>query len=87
MKKKKYLILLLALLVSITTFAQKATYKGVVVDNHGDPIIGASVVQKGTSTGTVTDLDGNFSVSTDAGSILSISYIGYKTKEIKGSIT
>ncbi|WP_036879243.1 SusC/RagA family TonB-linked outer membrane protein [Xylanibacter oryzae] len=85
MKKKRYLILLLTLLVSITTFAQKSTYKGVVVDNHGDPIIGASVVQKGTSTGTVTDLDGNFSVSTDAGSILSISYIGYKTKEIKVS--
>ncbi len=83
MKKKRYLILLLTLLVSITAFAQKTTYKGVVVDHNGDPIIGASVVKKGTSVGTVTDLEGNFSLSTEAGSILSISYIGYRTKEIK----
>ncbi|MCH4212732.1 MAG: SusC/RagA family TonB-linked outer membrane protein, partial [Prevotella sp.] len=85
MKKKRYLILLLTLLVSIATFAQKTTYKGVVVDHNGDPIIGASVIKKGTSTGTVTDLEGNFSLSTEAGSTLSISYIGYKTKEIKVS--
>jgi len=76
--------MLLALVVSITAFAQKANYSGVVVDGHGDPIIGASVVQKGTTTGTVTDLDGNFKVSADAGSTLVISYIGYKTKEVKG---
>ncbi|MCH4183782.1 MAG: carboxypeptidase-like regulatory domain-containing protein, partial [Prevotella sp.] len=85
MEKKRYLILLLALLVSITTFAQKATYKGVVMDHNGDPIIGASVVKKGTSVGTVTDLEGNFSLSTEAGSILSVSYIGYRTKEVKVS--
>ena len=50
-------------------------------DGHGDPIIGASVVQKGTTTGTVTDLDGNFKVSADA--IPLVIYIGYKTKEVK----
>ncbi len=84
MKRERFLIMLLALVVSITAFAQKANYSGVVVDGHGDPIIGASVVQKGTTTGTVTDLDGNFKVSADAGSTLVISYIGYKTKEVKG---
>src|SRR5574344_225884 len=85
MKRKRLLIFLLTFVVSITAFAQKTNYSGSVVDGNGEPIIGASVVQKGTSTGTVTDIDGNFKLSADVGSTLTISYIGYKTKELKGA--
>ena len=60
--------------------------KGVVVDPNGDPIIGASVVEKGTSNGTVTDLDGAFSLRVSSpNAIVIISYIGYKTIELPAS--
>lgn len=55
---------------------------GNVVDNTGEAIIGASVVIKGTTTGTVTDFNGNFSLEVPQNAILSISYIGYQTQEI-----
>lgn len=59
-------------------------YEGVVVDaNTQEPIIGASVVIKGTTTGVITDIDGRFSISASSGQILTISYIGYKSKDIK----
>lgn len=82
MKRRKFLFLLLALVASMTAFAQKTNYSGVVVDGQGEPIIGASVVQKGTSQGSVTDVDGRFNVSVDAGSTLVISYIGYQSQEV-----
>ncbi|MDR2809028.1 MAG: TonB-dependent receptor [Tannerellaceae bacterium] len=56
---------------------------GKVVGNDAEPIIGASVSVKGSSTGTITDIDGRFSLETPAGSTLSVSYIGYATQEIK----
>lgn len=56
--------------------------KGTVLDEHGDPIIGATVKVKGTKTATVTDIDGNFSFEVPEGSILVISYLGYTDKEI-----
>ena len=49
---------------------------GTVVDSHGEPIIGASVVVKGTSNGTITDLDGNFTLEVPTGAILVVSYVG-----------
>lgn len=79
--------MLLTLLMSITTFAQKQSYKGTVVDEHGEPVIGATVIQKGGSktNGVITDLDGNFTIQADQGSTLIITYIGYKTLEAKAS--
>ena len=63
-------------------WAQQAnTVEGIVTDANGEPIIGASIVIKGTTNGTITDLDGKFSLS-DATGTLVISYIGYKTQEI-----
>ncbi len=62
-----------------TTGKKKIT--GHVVDSQGEPIIGASIIEKGTSNGTVTDLDGNFSVEVNDNSKIAISYIGYSTKE------
>lgn len=59
------------------------TVTGVVTDANGEPLIGATVLVKGSSTGAATDLDGNFSVSAKKGATLVISYIGYTTKEVK----
>ncbi len=65
------------------TSVQKAKkIKGTVVDSKGEPIIGASVLVKGTSNGTITDVDGNFSLNASQGSVLVVSYVGYTKKEI-----
>lgn len=56
---------------------------GVVKDLLGEPIIGANVVEKGTTNGTVTDLDGRFSLDVLGHNILEISYIGYTPQELK----
>ena len=64
-----------------TQQAKKIT--GKVVDATGEPIIGASVLVKGTGTGAVTDIDGNFSVDVQQGSTLIISFVGYTSAEIK----
>lgn len=57
--------------------------KGTIVDASGEPIIGANVVVKGTANGTITDIDGNFSLDTPEGAILQVSYIGYADQEVK----
>lgn len=66
-----------------TTWAQsQLKITGNVVDTQGEPIIGASVVVKGTSNGTITDFEGNFQLNTEKKGSLVISYIGYVTKEV-----
>ena len=67
---------------SVQSVQQDRKVTGTVVDAMG-PVIGASILEKGTSNGTVTDLDGNYSLSVKPGATLVISYIGYKTQEIK----
>lgn len=58
--------------------------KGIVKDKNGEPIIGVAIMIKGTSTGSVTDLDGNFSLNgVKQGDVLQFSYLGYRTKEVK----
>ena len=64
-----------------TQQAKKIT--GKVLDAAGEPIIGASVLVKGSGTGAVTDIDGNFSVEAPVGSTLEVSFIGYKTVTLK----
>lgn len=64
-----------------TQQAKKIT--GKVVDATGEPIIGASVLVKGTGTGTVTNVDGGFSVDAQLGSTLVISFVGYTSAEVK----
>ena len=68
--------------MAVSGFAQQITVNGVVQDTQGEPIIGANILIKGTATGTITDLDGNFQLTTDADAILVISYIGYQTQEL-----
>jgi TonB-linked SusC/RagA family outer membrane protein len=74
---------LLALLVSIITFAQNVTIKGVIFDETNLPLIGATVQVKGGQAGAATDLDGKYSIQAPKNGTLVISYIGYKTQEIK----
>lgn len=74
---------LLALILVIGLYAQEASVKGVVLDETDTPLIGATIQVKGTSTGAITDIDGNFTLKTKKGNTLAISYIGYKTQEIK----
>ena len=55
---------------------------GVVLDDTGTPVIGANVLVKGTTIGTITDMDGRFSLEAPADAVLQISYIGFLTQEI-----
>ncbi|MDD4969068.1 MAG: TonB-dependent receptor [Paludibacter sp.] len=82
MKKRTFYLLLVALLVSGILSAQNIKVAGVVYDKKtGDALIGATVMQKGTSNGTITDLDGKFSFAMPAGSTLLVSYVGYISQE------
>lgn len=62
---------------------QKQSVSGVVKDLAGEPIIGASVLEKGTANGTITDFEGNFQLNVVPGATVVISYIGYKNQEVK----
>ena len=81
------LSLLMSLFVTVA-FAQKGTVTGTVVDETGVPVIGANVMEKGTTNGAITDLDGNYSVTVNnmRTAVLQFSYIGYNTvgRAIKG---
>ena len=71
------------LVVVFSALAQKnVTVKGTVIDETGEPLLGAGVVVKGTTTGTTADFDGNFSLSVPADATLYISFIGFATQEI-----
>lgn len=69
--------------LSASAFAQQMVVKGHVVDETGEPVIGASVKVVGGQTGAVTDLDGNFSISADKKAVLEITYIGYEPVKIQ----
>ncbi|UKM65132.1 SusC/RagA family TonB-linked outer membrane protein [Flavobacteriaceae bacterium GSB9] len=75
------LTLLLAFVVQLT-FAQEKTISGTVSDGSGLPLPGATVLIKGTTTGTSSDFDGNYSIKASQGSVLVFSFVGYTTKEI-----
>ena len=74
---------LLLLMYCAGVMAQTADVSGKVIDEQGEPVIGASVVQKGTSNGTVTDIDGNFTFKAPQNATLVVSYVGYKSVEVK----
>lgn len=76
---------LLALLISATTWAQSQKITGQVFDETGEAVIGASVVEAGTQNGAVTDMDGNFTIEVKNGTKIRISYLGYKTLEMKAA--
>ena len=79
MKRSLYTLILLLLCGAM--YAQ-IDVSGVVIDDKGEPVIGASVIVEGTTHGTVTDFDGNFRLSVNQGDKLDISYVGYKSQMI-----
>jgi len=80
-------LMALALLVMFPAMvlAQNATIKGQVLDESGESIPGANVVQAGTTNGTMTDIDGNFTLSCPAGAQLNVSFIGYLSQTVKAA--
>lgn len=64
-------------------YAQQSIVKGTIIDEFGEPVPGASVVVAGTTTGTITDFDGNFSLNVKPGAELRISFVGYETQTVK----
>lgn len=73
------------LLLSVDAFAQQMVVKGLIKDTTGEPVIGANVVVKGSTNGTITDLDGNFQLQVNKGDVLTISFIGFKTQEVSAA--
>lgn len=84
MKKIRFLLLFAVILLSATTMRAQSTASGTVVDGStNEPIIGASVVVKGSAKGGVTDLDGHFDISVPEGSTLTVSYLGYLSQDVQ----
>ena len=81
---KKLLTFLCFCLLTVAAYSQTVTGQ-VLAAGEPDPVIGASVLLKGTTTGTITDFDGNFSLPANVGDVLVISYMGYKTQEVKAT--
>ena len=82
MEQLKKLFLSLFALLTCTVMHAQSEISGTVVDATGETVIGATVMEKGTSNGTITDFDGNFTIKVNEGTILVISYIGYQTLEV-----
>lgn len=82
LNRKPWLVAVMLLVATLPALAQKITVHGNVSDVLGEPLIGATVMEKGTSTGTATDIDGNFQISVDPKAVLLVSYIGYEPQEI-----
>ena len=81
MKKIRLLMMLAALLMCAISFAQGI--KGTVIDENGEPVIGATIVDKANQqNATITDFDGNFIINVKAGGVITVSYIGYQTQEL-----
>jgi len=84
--KKVFLLFIVALLSAFSVIAQQRTVTGIVADNtDGTPLIGANILIKGTTSGTVSDAEGNYSIETSSGDVLVFSYVGYLSQEIEVS--
>ena len=68
--RRKLIAIMLLLLVSLSITAQEINVSGTVVDTTGEPVIGATVMQKGSTNGTVTDIEGNFKIAVNSGATL-----------------
>ena len=82
LNRKFVATMVMLLAIALPTLAQKITVRGVVDDTTGEPLIGATVLEKGTSNGTATDLDGNYTLTVEPNAILEFSYVGYTPQEI-----
>ena len=82
----RMMVCLIGMLLPMCMFAQQITVQGVVKDQTGETVIGASVMEKGTTNGTITGIDGDFSLNMSPNGTLVVSFVGYKTQEeqVKG---
>ncbi|MCQ2125968.1 MAG: carboxypeptidase-like regulatory domain-containing protein [Bacteroidaceae bacterium] len=78
----KFIGAVLALALPVGAFAQNVTVKGQVIDTNGEPMIVVNVAQVGTTNGTVTDIDGNYSINVPSNATLQFSFMGYKTQTV-----
>ena len=86
--KNKIFLSILALVVPLLTWSQTITVKGTVTENvFNEPVLGATVVETGTSNGVATDLDGHFTLTVPVKSTLTISFVGYKTQVLQPQAT
>ncbi|MFA5462470.1 MAG: TonB-dependent receptor [Dysgonamonadaceae bacterium] len=85
--KKKLMLFLSLLFISIGIATAQTQVRGVVVDETGEPVVGATILIKGTSQGTVTDFDGNFALTVPANARLVVSYVGMVTLEVAATPT
>ena len=76
------LLLFFAFMLPIGASAQNIQLTGTVIDTTGETVIGASVLEKGTTNGVITDIDGNFSLNVSPNATIIISYVGYAAQEI-----
>ena len=83
MTRKIYLVLIAAIMSVAVSWADPVQLTGQVVDDYGEPVIGASVLVKGTSNGCSTDIDGNFVLKTTSDATIVVSYVGMKSQEVK----
>lgn len=82
LSSSKKLSLLLLLIVPLYVFSQSVTVRGTIVESNNQPLIGVNVVEKGTTNGTVTDLDGNFVLNVPQNAILVVTYVGFASQEV-----
>lgn len=82
--KRAFLITLLFMMVCVMVQAQSLQVEGTVISkSDGEPIIGATVLEKGTTNGTITDFDGKFTLSVNKGAEITISYVGFKSQTLQ----
>lgn len=81
-KLQRLLPIIILLLAGMNAWAQTKQVSGVVTDGTGETVIGASILEKGTTNGTITDLDGKFILTVNENAVLQISYVGYTTQEV-----
>lgn len=79
----RMMVCLIGMLLPMCMFAQQITVQGVVKDQTGETVIGASVMEKGTTNGTITSIDGDFSLNMSPNGTLVVSFVGYKTQEVQ----
>lgn len=75
-------LFMLFCMIPLWALSQNITVKGIVKDGAGESVIGASVLQKGTTNGTITDFEGGFTLNLPSNSVIVVSFVGYKTQEI-----
>lgn len=80
--RRSLFLMMCAMLCSISILAQERTISGTIADDDGVALVGVSVVVKGTTSGAITDVAGQFNLKVDPGAVLTVSYVGFSSQEI-----